>query len=158
MNSKLKYSYLTVSGFLLLTLIPGCLGYGSLKYQSRYGDGITIQELVKNWDAYNVYYSGYAVNNPSGIMFDPKSDGKTLTPSDRWVKIDREGAVSEVVSWIKINDFPWYNVCLHRIIGPDGESYGFLYTGWYHITAKATDANTLFVFDLPPPPQYYEEY
>ena len=152
---RLRYIYLAVTGLLSFILISGCSGYGSLQHQSGYRKDITIEELTKNWDDYNVYYSGYALNNPSGIMFDPKNDDKTLTPSDRWVKIDSEGDVSEVVSWIDINDFPWYHAGLHKILGPDGEFYGFLYTGWYGIAAKATDDGTLLVYDLPDPPQYY---
>ena len=152
---RARYIYIAVFGLLSLILISGCSGYGSIRHESGYANGITIQELVKNSGDYNVYYSGYAVNNPSGIMFDPKNDDKTLTPSDWWVKIDSEGDVSEVVSWIDIHDYPWYYADLHRIIGPDGELYGFVYTGWYEITAKATGNNTLLVYDLPDPPQYY---
>ena len=152
---KIKYAYSAVSVFLLLVFISGCSGYGSIRNESKFGDATTIEELVENWDDYHVYYSGYAVNTPSGIMFDPKKDDKTLTPSDRWVKVDSGHAASEIVSWIKIYDYPWYSPRLFRIIGPDGERYGYMYTGWDQITAKASDDRTLFVYDLPDPPQYY---
>jgi hypothetical protein len=152
---RLNFIYSAAFGLLILMLAAGCSGYGSLRNESGHSNGMKIQELAKNWDDYHVYYSGYDVNNPSGIMFDPKNDDKVLTPSDWWVKIDNESDVSEVISWIDIHDYPWYYAQLHRIIGPDGEFYGFIYTGWHEIVTKATDDKTLFVYDLPDPPQYY---
>ena len=151
-----KYMYLAVIGLASMTLISGCSGYGSISYQPSYVKGaVTIEELVENSDEYNVYYSGYAVNNPSGIMFDPKNDSKTLVPTDRWIKIEGEETVSEVVSWIKIHNYPWYHAGLYKIIGPDQEFYGYLFTGWHHLTTKAINEGELLVYDLPAPPQYY---
>lgn len=147
--------HLAVFGLILLMLMSGCSGYGNLRKTSGDAGEVTIQDLVKNWADYNVYYSGYAVNNPSGIMFDLKKDDKTLTPSDRWVRLDSEADILEVVSWIDIHDYPWYRAELYKIIGPDGELYGFVYTGWHEIAAKVIDENTLLVYDLPDPPQYY---
>jgi hypothetical protein len=140
---------------LAVIVISGCSDYGKLKNQPPYGEQVTIQDLVENLNDYTVYYSGYAVNNPSGILFDPKDDNKILVLSNRWIKFEAQEEVLEVVSWIKIQDFPHGYPGLYRILGLDNEVYGYLFTGWNHLVAKSIDKKTLFVYDLPPPPHYY---
>ena len=99
-----KYIRIALMAVVLMYIIPGCSGYGKLRLQSRYGDDVTIEKLQENLPDYTVYYAGYAVDNPSGIMFDPKNDNKTLMPSERWTKLDDKESVIEVISWIKIQD------------------------------------------------------
>ena len=149
-----KCIHLTTLGFVLVILMSGCSGYGKLRLESEYR-GVTIQDLEGNTDDYTIYYSGYGPDNTSGIMFDPKGDNRTLLPSDRWIELQSPKKVSEIVSWIQTEDFPGFYPQLYRILGPHGEFYGYLYTGWQRVVTKETDKNTLLVYDLPAPPQYY---
>ncbi len=145
-----------VASLLLISYsVPAMARYGKLRYQSGYGEEVTIKDLIENSDDYNIFYSGYAVDNPSGIMFDPKKDDKTLVPTDRWKEIENKETVSEVVSWIQIHDFPSYYPGLYRVLGPDDQFYGYLFTGWHHVFAKEVDKRALRVYNLPEPPHYY---
>ena len=141
---------------ILVFVTLGCSGYGKVRYLPRDGDAVTVEQLVETFDDFNVYYAGYAVDNPSGILFDPKNDGKTLAPSGRWTKIEDRNTASQVVGWVRIQDLPGYLPALYGIYGPDGQFYGYMYSVWFSQTfTKVIDENTLFVYDLPDPPSYY---
>ncbi len=155
MNTR-RYISLSVTSLVFVFLMYGCAGYGKIRPLPGDGDKLTVQELIENSDDYNIYYSGYSTNNPSGILFDPKRDNKTLVPGDGWIKVEGRETVSEIVSWIQILDFPWYMPELFSILDSDEQSYGYLFTGWHHLVSKVVDESTLFVNDLPSPPQYYD--
>jgi len=151
-----KYIRLALMAFVSASIISGCSGYGKIRLQSLYGDDVTIEKLQENLPDYTVYYAGYAVNNPSGIIFDPKNDTKTLMPSERWTKLDDRESVIEVISWIKIQDSSNFYPRLYSILGPDDQFYGYLFSAWDHLLTKVVDGKTLWVYDLPEPPHYYE--
>lgn len=149
-----RYIRIALMAVVLMYIIPGCSGYGKLGLQSRYGDDVTIEKLQEKLPDYTVYYAGYAVNNPSGIIFDPKNDTKTLMPSERWTKLNDKESAIEVISWIKIQDSSDFYPRLYRILGPDDQFYGYLYSAWNHLLTKVIDGKTLWVYDLPDPPHY----
>ena len=151
-----KYIGLAVIGSISTILISGCSGYGKLQYQTQYREKVTIQELIENSDDYHIHYFGYAINNSSGIMFDPKKDSKTLIPSDRWASVEGRERVTEVVNWLQIHNYPGYYLRLYKILGPDDKLYGYLFTGWNHVVFKVVDESTLFVYGLPDPPHYFD--
>ena len=155
MNMK-KNIYLALVAVVPVFVMSGCSGYGKLRSQSGYRDDTTIENLKENWQDYAVYYAGYAVNNPSGIMFDPKNDDKTLMPSERWTKLDDKESVIEVISWIRLQDSSDYYPRLYKILGPDDQFYGYLYSAWDHLLTKVADEKRLWVYDLPDPPHYEE--
>lgn len=146
-----KNIYLALVAVVLVFIMSGCLGYGKIRSQSGYGDDLTIEKLEENWRDYTVYYAGYAVNNPSGIMFDLKNDDKKLLPSDRWTKIEDQETVVEVISWIKIQNSYNFYPRLYRILGPDNQFYGYLFSAWDHLLTKVVDDKALWVYDLPEP-------
>ena len=150
-----RYISLSVTSLIFVFLMYGCAGYGKIRHLSGAGDKLTVQELIENSNDYNIYYSGYDTNNPSGILFDPKRDNKTLVPSDRWIKVESRETASEIVSWIQVQDFPWYMPGLLSILDSDDQFYGYVFTGWNHVVTKVVDENTLVVYDLPAPPQYH---
>lgn len=149
-----RYMRIALMAVVLMYIISGCSGYGKLRLQSRYGDDVTIEKLQENLPDYTIYYAGYAVNNPSGIIFDPKNDNKTLMPSERWTKLDDKESVIEVISWIKIQDSSDFYPRLYRILGPGDQLYGYLFSAWDHLMTKVVDDKTLRVYDLPDPPHY----
>jgi hypothetical protein len=153
-----KYIYLALLAIVPMFVMSGCSGYGKIRTQSGPGDDITIEKLIENWHDYTVYYAGYAINNPSGIMFDPKNDDKTLMPSDRWTKLDDKASVIDVISWIKAQaqGTPEHYPLVYSILGPNDQFYGYLFSGWDHLLTKVVDDHTLWVYDLPDPP-YAEE-
>jgi len=150
---KVKYPALIV--LVLVFLTSGCSwlkSYGKLRLQSGPGHKVTIEELRENWNDYTIYYAGQSVGLPSAIMFDPKKDSKTLL-SDKWIKVEDRETVSELISWIQHST--QFYPRLQRILGPDDQFYGYFYSGWDHVLIKVVDERTLWVYDLPIPPDLY---
>jgi hypothetical protein len=129
MDTK-KHISLVIIFFVLLFLMPGCLSsFGKIRSQSGNGERMTIDDLEKNWTDYTVYYAGMSPNRSSGVMFDPKNDDKTLLPgsNDRWKKIEDK----------------------YRVLGPDDQFYGYLFSGRSDVTIEVFDDRTMFVNDFP---------
>lgn len=138
---------------LLAFLFVGCSGFGKTM-MVRKEMPVTLDELVTNSDDYNVYYHGTNPNLVSGIIFEPKNDDKTLVLGGLWVKEDDTRVIANVVEQIRKNDFPGYLPKHYRIIGHNSGIYGYIYTGWFHVTIKQLDKNTLSVYGLKGPPEY----
>jgi hypothetical protein len=148
-----KYGLLTV--FLLFLMISGCAewqNYGKLRILPESQNQVTIQDLIDNWDDYDVYYSddydGFNARAPLGILFDPKNNDTTLV-SDRWKKVRKQEDLINMAKWI----YPTtqYEPWLNEIIGPDGRIYGYLYYSHGFVTLKVLDDKTMYVFNLDPP-------
>lgn len=143
----------TVYALLLgLALILGCAGYGKLSLQFGPDEKVSLQTLVKNWQDYDLLYAGQDLKHPSAVMFDPKDDNRTLT-GDRWFKIGDKETLDAIVDYIS-RELPMgpYYPRLWKIIGPNGDLYGYMFTAWIHATMKSLDESTMFVYDLPLPP------
>lgn len=154
-----KILYLTIIVFVSLFFIYGCSlfhGYGKLRQQSRDGTRITIQDLEKNMNDYTIYYAGYygslSIKHPSAVMFDPKNDSKGLV-GDKWTIVKNKHTLSELISSIQSQEtVGGFYPRLWRILGPDEQLYGFLFTAWDHVVAKVIDDKMMWVYDLPSPP------
>jgi len=151
--------YLTVIVFLLIFFIFGCSqfhGYGKLRQQSRDGNKVTIQDLKENWNDYIIYYAGYygslSIKHPSAVMFDPKNDSKGLA-GDKWTIVKDKHTLSELISSIQSQkSVSGLYSRLWRILGPNEQLYGFLFTAWDHVVTKVIDDKMMWVYDLPSPP------
>lgn len=133
---------------LALCTAVGCLsrfGYGSIRQAP---EDKSIQNLVSNWKDYHVSYSGLHPGQPSGLMFDPRHDDRALK-GERWYPVRDRATIEEIVMWLQqIDAFP---PRLLRLLGPEGIVYGYVYTGWNQVVARAVDTHTMYVFDLPAP-------
>ncbi len=160
MNVK-RYLYSAIVAIFVAFLISGCAlftGYGKLMVQ-RGPEKVTIQKLQENWRDYNVYYAGYhgklSTAHPSAVMFDPKNDDRTLV-GPKWTKVEDEETLSDLVSSIlshKATYPPW----VWRILGPDDQSFGYLFTAWSHVPLKVIDDKTMRISNLPRPPYLLEQ-
>lgn len=142
-----------ITAFLLLVLIvSGCSfnmeNYGRVRMVSGTNNGVTIQDLIDRWDDYNIYYAGYGVRFPLGIMFDPKDNDTTLV-GERWRKVADKKTLIKITEWI----YPTtqYEPWLSEILGPAGRFYGFLYYSYGFVVLKKMDQNTMCVLDLERP-------
>ena len=154
MDTK-KYLYITVISAVLAFFLYGCLSlgsYGRLRLQSINGDMVTIQTLKDKWQEYTIYYAGPGVQNPSAIMLDPKDDNRNIV-NNGWVKVEEQETLSELIIWIRAN--AKFEPKLWKILAPDNQLYGFMYTSWGHAHIKVIDDKTLWVDDLPVPPIDY---
>jgi len=154
-----KYIYPAIIVPLLAFLISGCTcfkGYGKIRLQSGPGKKVTIRELEDNWHDYNIYYAGYygglSIKHPSAVMFDPKNDNRALV-GERWTKVQDQKTFSRLISSIQSQKARYYPR-LWRILGPDDQFYGYLFSAWRQVPVviKVLDDKTMFVYDLPMPP------
>ncbi len=133
---------------LVLCAAAGCLsrfGYGSIRPAP---EDKSIQDLVSNWKDYHVSYSGLHPGQPSGLMFDPRHDDRELK-GDRWYPVQDRATVEEIVMWLQRYDL--HPPRLMRLVGPEQILYGYVYTGWTRVVARAVDNKTMYVLGLPAP-------
>jgi len=136
-------------GLVLLVasvFIFGCANFGVLGPTKT--DSVTIESLTKNWTNYTVYWTGIDIGEPTGLMFDPKADDKALTGSgDRWFKVESEESLARMVRWMQFNHI-FYPV-MYSMVGPEGQIYGYIYTGSKRTTMKLVDDKTMLVYGVP---------
>ncbi len=125
--------------------VYGCADYGTLRPTAV--QDVTIDTLVNSWQDYTVSWTGLNEGEPTGIMFDPKGDGRALT-GEHWYRVENKESLSKMIMWLKfnMNYYPY----VWKIVGPDGQFYGYVYTGYTHFAMKVVDERTMLVYGLPP--------
>jgi hypothetical protein len=151
-----KYIFLSVINMFLILLISGCVGYGKIRLQPRDAEKMTIQKLMENWPDYNVYYSGVSIDLAGAIMFDPKDDERELVGHKWWDQVKDPEKLSEIIFWINTYYSNFYPR-VWRILGPDDQFYGYMYTGRHHVLIKVLDERTLWVDEMVLPPDIHDE-
>ena len=156
MNTK-KYIYLIAIGAVSLVLMSGCYwleSYGKLSAPSGSAGKMTIQELEENWQDYTIYHAGVNTGFPTAIMFDPKGDERKLLTHKWWVEVKDRETVSELLVSIHASQFyPGF----WRILGPDNQLYGYMYTVRWDAHIKVVDDRTMWVDELTLPPETASE-
>lgn len=134
----------------------GCARYGTVVYDPAAGTK-SIESLMEDFEQYRVYYSGLGVNNLSGVLFDPKNDAKALNPTDRWGRIEDRETLEEAVTWLKTSHGdPAHSPRVMRLLGPEGDFYGYLYSIYNEVKLVKGDGDSMVVYSLPLPPHYRE--
>ena len=144
-----RYLMITILSLIFLFFISGCMqlsDYGKLRLQSGQRERVTIEALIKNWQDYNVYYAGLYESSPSAIMFDPKQDDRALE-GDTWIRVGDQEKLADLIDWMWTDPVSYPRVW--RVLGPNDEFYGFMFTGWNHVVAKLAGNRTMWVYDLP---------
>ena len=121
----------------------GCANYGAVKTA---GHEMTLETLVNNWEDYTVSWTGLSRGEPTALMFDPKG-GDTKLVGDHWYRVESKEALAELITRLKENDV--YYPIVWRMIGPDGQFYGYLYSGWRRTVVKPVDEKTVLVYGVP---------
>lgn len=152
-------TYVFVFIIVIIFLISGCVGlggYGKIRLEQSYGMKTTIQDLQKNWGDYTVFYAGLDIDKPGAIMFDPKNDEKKLVGHEWWAPVKDQEQLTEILHWANTY-YSYYSPVLWRILGPDNQFYGYLYTGYTHVMIRKVDDSTLWVDELVVPPDVPDE-
>ena len=151
MNLK-KYLYLVLITAFLVGLTSGCStpkGYGKLGYAETTEPKMTLDQLVENRKDYDVYYSGVWEGYVYGVMFDPKNDERKLVGHEWWAPVETQEDLSQLIRLI--NAFA-VEPQLWKILSPDNQIHGFIYTLRYPVMVKVIDDRTLWVDELTFPP------
>lgn len=132
--------------------VYGCVSHVKVQSQTVYGNRVTVQDLVKDWQNYSVYFTGHGRGHPSAVLFDPKNDDRVIIP-DRWWKVDEYEVLTDLVDSIQRQlPIAYYYPKLLELLGPGNHPYGYVFTSWNHVPGNMVDDRTLQVYDLPLPP------
>ena len=142
---------LVLISFLVLLLFGGCATLRSGGVSSvigPHGETITLQELKRNWDAYDIYYAGVSDDGPNALFFDPKNDGKTLS-GKTWEKVEDRELLPGMIDFIRnLNEF---DPRLYSIVGPDHQVYGYVFSPTNEVYLKVIDGKTIYVYYVESP-------
>jgi len=148
---KNRFGSVLVLAALALT-VCGCASYGYVRSQMVYGNRITVQNLVKDWQDYTVYFTGHGRGHPSAVLFKPKGDDRVII-ADRWWKVETYEILTDLVDSIQRQlPIPYYYPRLLELLGPDNHRYGYVFTSWDHVVVKLIDVRSIVIYDLPLPP------
>jgi hypothetical protein len=145
---RTKLSYLAVNSVLLLFLVFGCRGYGTLKLAPEDKAPVIIEQLKEDFDSFDIYYFPYISDHPAAVLFDPKDETRRILTTAGWYKVESPERLKFVIDQAQ----QWYTPTLREIHGPDSQFYGYLYTEWDYAYIEAVSDDTLRVYDLDPPP------
>jgi hypothetical protein len=156
--SRMSHRYSNVFGVLLLGLITACVGmggYGRLYAPWPSAASPRVEDLVAQWEDYDVYYAHYSdasVGTATAVLFHPKKDNRRLV-ADKWVTVTEKGVLVRLIEWLKADlQFP---PTLYEVRGPDDQVYGYMFTAVSHVVIKKLDDQTLWIDDIPLPPIDY---
>jgi hypothetical protein len=135
-----------VAIILLVALVLGCAaagGYGTMRVEE--GGGMTVETLVNTWQNYEIYYAGDG-NLAVAVLFDPKTDGKTLRMGPRWDRMPDLNTLNKMVNYIRQQPIRGVNMPrLWAVRGPDDSTYGYVYTLLTKLVINVIDDKTMLV-------------
>ena len=88
----------------LVLMLYGCASHGNVRCPMVYGNRITVQDLVEDWQNYTVYFTGHGRGHPSAVLFEAKNDDRVII-ADRWWKVETYEILTDLVDSIQRN-FP----------------------------------------------------
>jgi hypothetical protein len=154
-----KCLYLFMITAILMGLTSSCStvkGYGKLDFAGTTEPKMTLNQLVEDWNDYYIYYSGINENRVYGIMFDPKNDDRKLVGHEWWAPVESQEQVRQSILSVDVFRAFRNQPTLWKILSPDNQVHGFIYTFRYPVIVKVIDDQTLWVDELTfPPPCFW---
>jgi hypothetical protein len=126
-----------------LCFILGCAGIASFERES--GEADRIQELLRNQESYAAYAAIWPGSMVVALVFDPKSDERAIL-ADGWKRVEKD--LFSSVKGMSAGTSPR----LFSVFGPDGQSFGYLYTFLPGLQTQVVDQRTLRFYYVKPPP------
>ena len=145
MQCKKQISLFFITVFIL-TAFVGCMDSGKYGRLRMAGPDMTIDQLLKNRQDYNVYWAGVSENNVNATLFDPKNDDSTFSLQHYWVPINDAAKLSDLVGWLNV--FRVEPPSLYRVLGPGEKTFGYLYMLSSSPVIKVVDEKTLYLGNL----------
>jgi hypothetical protein len=97
-TKRLFGAVLVMAGLVLI--VYGYGSYGNVRSQMDYGNRITVQGMVKDWQDYTIYFTGHGRGHPSAVLFEPKEGNRVIIP-DRWWKVKKYEILTDLVDSIQ---------------------------------------------------------
>jgi hypothetical protein len=135
---KKGFVCLAVVSIIFLSLISGCANSAILRVQYGADTKVFLNDIEENHDKYIIHANEWPVDEVSAIVFDPKDDNKTIE-NDGWTKVTSQEQLSKLIKRserIFLRQF-------FKIVGPNGDFYGYLLCDKEYVWIKTVDENTL---------------
>ena len=129
---------LAVVSLIFLSLIPGCMNSAILRVQYRADTKAFLHNIEAKRDKYIIHALEWPVDEVSAIVFDPKVDNRTIE-NDGWTKVTSQGQLSKLIARSDRLIFRQF----FKIVGPNGEFYGYLLGGQQYVWIETIDEDTL---------------
>jgi hypothetical protein len=143
MRKCFKPLLLIFSGFLIFS---ACAGIVRLQQTPREVQENTLEELMERWEGYYIYATVWRGGQVKAIIFDPKADDKRIL-ADRWVLVQSKEELSGLMARMKSGQTPR----LFRILGPQENMFGHIYTPNRDVQVQLIDEQTIRVYEIKPP-------
>jgi hypothetical protein len=140
---------LLAASLLSLLLLPGCAGYGKTRYLPSEKGQETLNVLLEAFQDFHVYYTGLSQAYPSGLIFDPKQDTRSIAQK-KWIKVKSPETARKLVK--KLKRYQNYPPRLYALHGEEGEKYGYIYTGYPHVSIRQLQKDRIHVLEMFEPP------
>ena len=150
---KRKLVYLALMGLIGLVFISGCATSPIMRVQSGSNTKEFLKGIEENYDNYTIYANEWPANEVSAIVFDPKDDDKRID-SDGWTKVTSKEQLSRLITRSNRLIFRQF----FKILGPNGDEYGYLLGGKQYVFFKTVDDNTLMVVSTNWEPDFGDRY
>jgi len=129
----------------------GCAGYGStnhIDYEQH-----RLAGIIDDFDDYHVFYSGMSQGLPSGIVFAPEADDKTIARK-QWITVEDKEQAEKLVN--NLEGYRNYPARLYELTGEDGRPYGYIYTVEKRVVVQQLAPDTIYVQAINSPPHLKE--
>ena len=153
-----KYIGLAVIAMILIFPMSGFAwfnNYGKIRLQPWRGEKMTVEKLKERWQDYRVYYAGLDIDKPGAIMFDPKNDERELVLHKWWDPVKDRDELEEIIQWADTS-YSHYYPAVWRILGPDDQFYGYLFTAHHHVLIRVVNDKTMWLDEMVLPPFMYD--
>lgn len=137
MEKKILF-YIAVIGLVWMLFISGCASQGRLRVQSGPDTAMAMKDIIENHDKYIIYANEWPAGEVSAIVFDPKGDNRTIE-NDGWTKVTSEEQLSKLIEWSRRLIYRQF----FKILGADGQLYGYLLGGSQYVWIETIDNSTL---------------
>ena len=133
-----RFIYVVVMGLIGALLISGCASQGRLRAQSGSDTAMAMKDIIENHDKYIIHANEWPEGEVSAMVFDPKGDNKIIE-NDGWTKVTSEEQLSKLIDRSRRLIYRQF----FRILGPDGQFFGYMLGGSEYVWIQTIDDRTL---------------
>ena len=159
LKSQILFAAMTAFFVFMTSSCALTMGYAVLRDVPTGAEGITFEKLKEDFQDYHVHWSGTQKTNVVAYLFDPKNDDRTIKTHEWWIPVSSEKEIKR--QWVFEQNDSKHLPAVYRVIGPDNQLYGYLYTSWHYVWRDTSllkvDEKTLWI-DYIPVPDFREEF
>jgi hypothetical protein len=133
-----RFIYVVVMGLIGALLISACASQGRLRVQSGSDMAMAMKDIIENHDKYIIHANEWPAGEVSAMVFDPKGDNKIIE-NDGWTLVNSKEQLSKLIDRSRRLIYRQF----FKILGPDGQLFGYLLGGSEYVWIQTIDDSTL---------------